>query len=176
MTDALCLLAATLVCATPAQAADEIWRLKVHLLSDDERVELRRLGDGATMCRTPCDTVVHYVTGDEFVLDGPGISPSSPLFFHPRNGEVTLRVAARPLAPRKVAGALMAVGLTAFALGAVAWLPTGVANGLCDRGTCSAERTAFTVVETAVVGGLISAAVGLVLFHVNPPTRFSVEP
>jgi hypothetical protein len=31
-------------------------------------------------------------------------------------------------------------------------------------------------VEVAVVGGLISAAVGLVVFIASPPTRFSVEP
>jgi hypothetical protein len=45
-----------------------------------------------------------------------------------------------------------------------------------DRGTCSAERTAVTVVEVAVVGGLISAAVGFVVFIASPLTRFSVEP
>jgi hypothetical protein len=74
-----------------ATAAEPQWHLKVRLLSEDDRLELRRLPDDSVVCRTPCGVVVNFNPGDQFMLKGSGIVPSGPLFFHPRDGEVTLQ-------------------------------------------------------------------------------------
>jgi hypothetical protein len=71
------------------------WSVRVHLLSDDDRVELRRLGPKLA---------------DAYVCSG--------LFHLPeRDGEVTLRVSAGEQGSRILGGVLVVGGSAAFAIG-----------------------------------------------------------
>jgi hypothetical protein len=85
---ALCGLVATFPCGLPARGDEPAldpfqasWSLRVHLLTDDHRVQLRRMAgakDDALVCKAPCGVVVDFRESDAFNLGGPGLIESGP--------------------------------------------------------------------------------------------------
>src|SRR5262249_58053636 len=88
------------------QERDRSYALWVHLLTDDDKVELYRSA-GALVCTSPCGIVLDLRPGDLFYFGGADIAQSEDFNFRPRDGEVTLRVNARPEEPRRTARNVM---------------------------------------------------------------------
>lgn len=137
-----CALLATLLCVGPALAAEppvtpqDSWSLRVHLLGDDDRVELRRSTPGLEerVCRTPSNARVRFQPSDLFTLDGPGLAGSAPFVFHPRNGDITLRVRAGPQVPRTIGAVLMGSGLSVMGVTGLYALPQlAFGDVFCDQ-------------------------------------------
>jgi hypothetical protein len=165
--------------AAPTRPAEPTsWTLRVHLLSADERVELRRTaGDLVRVveCKAPCDAEVRFTADETFTLGGPALAESNPFTFRPRNGDVTLRVEPRASSSR-TGGVVLAVfgGITlAAGLGV-----TGLASV-----TCLALRGAgddcHGLGGYMLLGGLV-AAVGAGLAYAggniaSQGTEFTVE-
>jgi len=121
-------LAACLVLAAGAASAAEPqppapnWSVKVHLVSDDARVELRRAAAGlnTTVCKTPCDAVVPFHYNETFTLGGAGLTTSDQIIFPPRDGDLTLRVHATPESRRMIGTGLIVPGAANCTKGAIA--------------------------------------------------------
>jgi len=62
----------------PPPAASGSWTVRVHLVTDDQRVELRRFADHAFVCKAPCGVEVPVQRGEQFRLEGQGLNPSEP--------------------------------------------------------------------------------------------------
>jgi hypothetical protein len=160
--------------ASPFPSASGEWNLRVHLLTKDERVELRRVVDHALICRAPCDEELTFRESDQFVLGGPGLTNSDQFQFRPRNGDVTLRVNPSGSSQRVGGGVLLGVGGFAAVIGLVASIPAGVGAGLCDQGDCSSVRNTASALQVITVVGLGLALVGVVLLATSPSTTYSV--
>jgi hypothetical protein len=177
-----------LACTLSARAAEPTppsvewsWHLRLHLLSDDDRVQLLRIVPGsrdALVCTAPCNAMLDYRASDVFVLDGPGLLASRPFQFRPRDGDVTMRVSAGPWIPRAVGSVtLVGGGLTAL------WGGLNLAGRLafgdvfcdqdpkCIEGHAREKRTSTFITFT----GLAVALVGGVLILSSHPTTYTVE-
>jgi hypothetical protein len=146
----------------------------VHLLTKDERVELRRAVDDALICRAPCDRELTFHERDEFVLGGQGLTNSRQFQFRPRNGDVTLLVSPSGSSQRTAGGALFGLGAAATIVGLIAWIPAGVGVGLCDQGDCSSAHNTFAAIQILTLVGVGLAAVGTVLVLTSHSTTYSV--
>jgi hypothetical protein len=162
--------------ALPSGSDEPTWTLRVHLLTKDDRVELRRLTDDALICKAPCGAALQFHERDEFALRGDELLPSEPFQLRPRDGDLTLRVNPGSAAPRYFGGGLLAVGATT-ALVALAAVPFVGNSVFCDGDpSCIARhdddrQTAFTV---ALVG-LGMGVVGGLLLALSHSTTYSVE-
>ncbi len=180
-----CSLLATLLCVGPAFATEpgsqqEARSLRVHLLSDDDRVELRRSGleREELVCKTPCDTVVRVQPTDLFTLDGRGLAGSAPFSFLPRNGDITLRVRAGAQGPRILGAALMGAGHSVMVGSALYALPQlYFGEVFCDGRPACKDDNARTRAATLTVFlvGLGVGLTGLLIWLARQPTRFTVE-
>src|SRR5512140_2915519 len=83
---ALFAVPASTVQSDPEPAADHSWTARVHLLSNDQRVELRHLvvGNDVLVCKAPCDVAVSFLASDVFRLDGTGLRESGLFRLPPR--------------------------------------------------------------------------------------------
>lgn len=150
----------------------------MHLLSKDDRVELRRLKDNAFICRAPCGTELRFHESDAFILDGRGLLSSVPFQFRPRDGDVTLRVKPAELGPPIVGGVLFGVGGTTAAFaGFVYALDAGFAGVFCDGDpVCIAhDNDKKTSAGVVALLGLGCAVVGGLLLYFTHRTDYTVE-
>jgi hypothetical protein len=92
------------------------WRRRVHLLSRDDRVELRRKGD-VVVCRAPCDAVVEFWPDDEFHLGGSGLTDSPRFTFALRPEDATLDVHPRSSSARAAGIGIAILGVLTEAAG-----------------------------------------------------------
>lgn len=165
----------------PEPAADHSWTARVHLLTDDQRVELRHLvvGSDVLVCKAPCDVAVSFLASDAFRLDGTGLREGAVFHLPPREGDITLRVSAREQAPRVAGIVLIAAGGTAATIGGITALPAfAFGDVFCDQDPqCAAgnRRTRATLLGV-FVGGLLVAVVGVVLVATSKPTTFTLDP
>src|SRR5262249_18437156 len=148
----------------------------VHLLSDDDKVELHRSA-GALVCTSPCGIVLDLRPGDLFYFGGADIAQSEDFNFRPRDGEVTLRVNARPEEPRRTArnvmigGAILIVAGTVLGYVAVVQRASGCVNAPPD--CSSGQSTLYAALAVDAVGlGLILG--GLAYRSGHPVTDWSV--
>jgi hypothetical protein len=88
---ALCLLLGAFG-ARAAEPPPASWTARVHLLTDEPRVELRRYPDGSLVCHAPCGVDVSIQRGDFFQLRGEGLTSSETFDFAPGAGEVRIKV------------------------------------------------------------------------------------
>jgi hypothetical protein len=168
--------------AEPSPGAFErSWHLRVHLLSDDDRIQLLRVvprGRDAFVCRTPCNVVLDYRASDAFVLDGPGVLASRRFHFRPRDGDVTMRVSAGLWIPPVAGAVFLAGGGATAAWGGLMLAARSVFGDVfCDQDPeCIAgharERRTSTIIA---LSGLAVAIVGGVLILVSHPTTYTVE-
>jgi hypothetical protein len=158
-------LAAYLVLAAGAASAAEppppapTWSVKVHLLSDDARVELRRATAGlnTTVCKTPCDAVVPFHDNETFTLGGAGMTTSDQIVFPPRDGNLTLRVIAKPEAPRTTGKALIVVGAVSVAASNIYLIAQCSSQGIvnCSGGSLAASGALYLGGAAAIVTGIL---------------------
>jgi hypothetical protein len=182
------LICSVLLCAVSARAAEiepeETWRSRrVHLLSDDERVELHRRAAGMAevfVCRMPCNAAVPFHSSDQFVLTGPGILTSAPFQFQLREEDLTLHVSAGTTAPIIIGGTLLGGGWITAVIGGVTYLGEAVFGTVfCDQDPqciadhASRKSTARTVSFTGLALVAVGGAVLLIGVH---PTRFTSQP
>jgi hypothetical protein len=172
------LLAIEARAAEPAPAplstefAQENWQtVRLHLLSDDQRLELRDSA-GRTICRTPCDRDIQIMKGDVFKLDGEGLWGSDSFSFAPQDSDVTLRVRTGTAGPRIGGYAVLGVGGGVFGASLI-WLafaasaPDGQEPGLHP------PRSSGPYIGLSV--GLSIAALGALIIFNTGATRFSRE-
>jgi len=164
---------AALLQALPAQADEapgaalETHRLRVHLSSPDDAVELRRVvgHQDLVICKSPCDEVVGFHQYDQFVLDGPGLRRSLHFQLPQRDGEAAFRVSPGYAAPQLAGGALFAVGAGTFLFAGQQFLLSWAFSGaFCDGSasciaadrsrTSSAGAIALTGLAAAIIGGV----------------------
>jgi hypothetical protein len=152
------------------------WTLRVHLLTEDERVELRRVADNALICKAPCGQELQFHQSDEFVLRGKGLSPSPPFLFSPREGDVSLRVQPASAAPRFAGGVLVAGGAAAAAIGGLYALAEAAASiCMADSNGCTSHADQVQTGAIVALAGLGAAAIGLLILLSTHPTTYSVE-
>jgi hypothetical protein len=143
--------------------------VRLHLFTDDPRVELRD-DIGQTVCTAPCNVQVP-VLDDGFRLDGPGLLSSDKFYFDANDTDVTLRVRTGQLGGRilgyTVAGAgTAAIVYSLFYMGLEAILVNG-----------DGERKGVT--SGPLIGLGVGAAVAMLgaLFVLGArSTQFSREP
>jgi hypothetical protein len=162
--------------ALPSGSDEPTWTLRVHLLTKDDRVELRRLTDDALICKAPCGAALQFHEQDAFAFRGEGLLPSAPFQFRPRDGDVTLRVEPGDVAPRYLGAGLLAVGGTAALVSLLA-VPFVGNTVFCDGDpSCIAQHNDDR--QTALTVGLVAlsaAVLGGVLLAVSHPTSYSVD-
>ena len=148
------------------------WRtVRLHLLSDDQRLELRDSAD-RTICRAPCDRDIQFMKGDVFKLDGEGLWGSDSFSFAPQDSDVTLRVRAGTRGSRTAGYAVLGVGGGVFGA-SIIWLafaavaPDGPEPGLHP------PRSSGPYIGLGV-GLAILAVGGFIIFNTGA-TRFSRE-
>ena len=168
---ACCLvLAATAARAAPPPP-EPSWAVKVHLLSNDERVELRTAA-GEAVCATPCDTLVWFRDGEAFKLEGSWLVSSHPLTFDPADTEVTLRVNAKNQTQRVVGFGIMAGG---WAMAGGAAITLGFEGlGCWLNPSCSGISTSGPLTVGGI--GLGVLALGAMIALGAPRTEVSREP
>lgn len=168
-------LAAVLIAAAAEPAPERVFQLRVHLLSNDQRVELRRNDADAAICTAPCGAAVALRTGDEFRLTGPELAPSDSFTFYPRDGDLTLKVTARPDKPRAISKGVIIAGAAVVLLSGIV-ADVGVAKAQNDCGAGVAYTNCWNGVITAgFVGtglGLVTAIAGIIALVSNPPTTW----
>jgi hypothetical protein len=162
----------------PPPAEPGPWTLRVHILTSDERVELRRLADDALICKTPCGVELQLHEADAFVLTGSGVSASKPFEFSPRDGDVKLRVTTGSVVPTVVgAGLLVAGAITATYAGLLA-LDASVSPGFCNTPDCraSADSKSTTAGTVALIGlGALIVGGFCLAYGVAGRTTYKVE-
>ena len=161
--------------AVAAQERDRSYALRVHLLTDDDRIELHRSA-GALICTAPCGVVLDLRPGDLFYFGGTGIAQSDDFTFHPRNGEVTVRVNARPEEPRTVARNVLIAGAVLIAAGtALSYVAVVQRAASCaDTTTCTGgQATLYAAIAVDVVGLAVIVG-GLIYRNEHPATDWSV--
>jgi hypothetical protein len=168
-----------LIIAGGARAAERpppepIWHVHVHLLSDDERVELRRVEavPGQALCKSPCDRTVQVRSEDLFTLGGPGIASSRAFAFDPRDADLTLKVQARSSLPRTIGRALVVAGLGVSG----ATLSAGTLFDRCFLTPSCSFKTTETIVLSVAAVAAAAALVGALVLAYNPPTDFTSSP
>jgi hypothetical protein len=164
-----------LICAGAAGAAEPLpqplWSVRLHLLSDDQRVQLRK-ASGQLVCVTPCNTEVRFYDGEPFRLEGRKLASSEQFTFDPSDTEVTLRVRARAELPRRAGRTLLLAGGALFGGTLLTFLGAGL---LClpyerDAACHRASNAGYYIVGGVGLGALVAA--GLLLTY-SPPTQFS---
>ncbi|TMB35490.1 MAG: hypothetical protein E6J61_01290 [Deltaproteobacteria bacterium] len=154
------------------------YRLRVHLLSPDEAVELHRLAgrDRIMVCKAPCDTEVSFRAADRFAIDGPGLLRSAAFHLPARDGEAAFRVTPEYTAPMQVAGILGGAAGFAFLYGGIGYLGEAALGGVsCDgEAPCLArhqsDQNHYRVV--ALIGlGVTIASAAFVIWGSLHPTR-----
>ncbi|HUJ29320.1 MAG TPA: hypothetical protein VLW85_25045 [Myxococcales bacterium] len=172
-------LAAALLAATAALAdqppQERVFQLRVHLLSNDQRVELRRGDSDAAICTAPCGTTIALRAGDEFRLAGPELAPSDAFTFYPRDGDLTLKVTARPQKPRTISKGVIIAGAAVFLLsGIVADVGIAKAQNDCGAGVdysnCWNGAITAGLIGTGI--GVVTAVAGIIALVSNPPTSW----
>jgi hypothetical protein len=148
------------------------FHLRVHLLTDDERLELRRASDDMVLCRAPCAQVLTFYPGEQVLLAGDGIPPSPPFHFRYREGDAWLSVHAGSTRGQ----AAGAVGMVAGAIGLVVfptyWL---VATAVCAPGAAvlgdkDCQRRADSVGAAGLVTSLLAGLIGAAIFAASITT------
>jgi hypothetical protein len=165
--------------ALRSASGEPSWSLRVHLLTEDDRVELRRLSDNSLVCRTPCGIDVRFDEADAFALDGKWLMRSKPFQFRPRDGEVKLRVSSGSAVPIIIGGGLLGIGGTIAVVGGLVFLGANWDNSLCYPSTCHAENDAkaATAATVALIGLGVVLVGGIVMaFGVASRTSYTVEP
>jgi hypothetical protein len=169
--------------ADPADAAapGTHYRLRVHLLSPDDGVELRRIvgHQDLVVCKAPCDKVVGFHPYDEFVLDGPGLRRSLHFQLPERDGDAAFRVSPGYAAPQLAGGAIFAVGAATFLYAGQTFLLGSMFSGTfcdgdptCNPGDQSRNRTAGTIALVGLAAAIIGGAWAI---WGSPPTRIAAE-
>jgi hypothetical protein len=158
------------------------WALRVHLLSNDERVELRRLSVSGReeffICKAPCGAELQVGSQDQFVLNGPGVVSSAPFQLPSNHGDITLRVTASDNGPRVIGGVLIVGGGATLSIAGLTWLvESAFGNVFCDQDSqcISGNNTRRNTTLAITAGGLAVSVLGLVLLLTSRPTRFAVE-
>lgn len=160
-----------LLFALPARAAD-LWELRVHLLSDDERAELRRFPGDTVLCRAPCDAPLRFATADDFYVGGSGIVQSSRFQLPPRNGDLTLRVSPARTSSRYLGTGLVVLGgATAIVAGGFALSQSCIE---VSAGSPCPARSQTPLIVGAV--GIVVAIIGTVVRLANSATEVTIEP
>jgi hypothetical protein len=146
--------------------------VRVHLISDDARVELRRSAAklAEPVCRAPCGAEVEFRPDEKFKLGGPGLSDSEEFSIRPRDSDLTLRVIARSQTPRTV-GKVLVIG------GGIA---IGLAEAISYAGLlCAVQEGCSTnqgVIAPLVYGGIAAALVGGIVLLASQSTQYTVKP
>lgn len=179
LVSAVLLAALSARAAEPAEPVDPVWNLRVHLLSDDERVELRHSlpqKDYTVVCKTPCDRVVQFRQADEFRLAGDGLLSSEPFEFRPRNGDVTLKVSTGKRVPIYVGTAIAFAGGLAANIGlySVMWARQEDVSCAISE-TCGPHDTLRKTGYILMASGLAVFATGVAILLFSPRTGFTVE-
>jgi hypothetical protein len=150
----------------PPTAASDSWTARVHLVTDEKRVELRRLADDALVCNAPCDVDVAFKRGDFFQLKGQGLAPSDTFDFAPGNGKVRVKV--NP-GYRERFGAGIGVIVLGGLVVAGSLFVAVAANSDTDSRSAS-----YGALGVGALGGLIIAG-GVALMISGHSTHFKVE-
>ncbi|HEY2028768.1 MAG TPA: hypothetical protein VGH20_06130 [Myxococcales bacterium] len=148
------------------------WNMQVHLLSPNDRVELRR-ATGELLCRAPCDEDLSVNDADAFVIGGPGVVPSEPFTFRLRE-QATLRVEPSSLAARSFGKTVL---MTGAAIGIASLVASYVYLGYCLHSALhdnDCARTPQQVMFGLGIGSSLLAGVGGLIMVANPPTKFTV--
>jgi hypothetical protein len=168
----------------PAPSSDEpSWNLRVHLLTKDGRVELRRLTDNALICKTPCGSELQFHEDDQFVLGGQGLLRSVPFQLRPRDGEVTLRVSSGDVTPLILGGVTLSVGSSMAMISGLFYaingsIPAGLfcdEDAACHARENAAKADAQSTARTVAFVGLGVAAVGGLILLLTHRTSYTVE-
>lgn len=167
----------------PAAPPQSFWSRRVHLLSDDDRVELRRLvpeADDEVVCKAPCNVVVQFRPSDTFFVDGEGLARSASFQFVPGNGDLTLRASAGSQVARVSGSLLLVGGLAVFEIAGQVYASEkwGFGHVFCDGDpTCVAahDRTRQTA-ATVALSGLGVLLLGAVILATHPRTQVATEP
>jgi hypothetical protein len=146
----------------PPTAASDSWTARVHLVTDEKRVELRRVADDALVCKAPCDVDVAFKRGDFFLLKGQGLAPSDTFDFAPGNGKVRVKV--NP-GYRERFGA----GIGVIVLGGLV-----VAGSFFAAANGDADGRSAGALGVVALGGVIIAG-GVALMISGHSTHFKVE-
>jgi hypothetical protein len=166
--------------SSPVPETTHSWTARVHLLSDDERVELRHLvlGNDVLVCKAPCGVALSISASDVFRLDGTGLRQSEVFHLPQRGGDIVVRVSASDQGPRIAGVVLVAAGTTAAAIGGLLALPAfAFGDVFCDQdpqcvaGNSSRRATALGV----FLGGLAAGVLGAVVLLDSKPTTLTVE-
>jgi hypothetical protein len=175
----LCSLAARAAEVSPPPAESWLTR-RVHLLSDDQRVELHRRAAGGEIfvCKTPCNTAVQFRPSDQFVLTGAGIRASTPFLLQRREDDLTLNVSAGSTDALILGGLLVGAGVLTIGAGTTSGIAAKFGDALCDDPRCAAsnastQKMALAVTLTGVAVALVGGAIVTFATH---PTRFSSDP
>jgi hypothetical protein len=162
--------------------------VRLRLLSDDGRVELRTGGE-QLVCKAPCDAPVPVSKADTFKLEGPGMLDSDAFAFEPGDTEVTLRVRPGSRA-RRIAGiTLTSAGGGILGTSALIFVLLGVASANSDSRVhqpvaAARGRELFIEPEKPYGGpgpwivlgtGAVSLVTGLVLLAGSHATTFERE-
>jgi hypothetical protein len=148
-----------------------LWSLRVHLLTKDERVELRRVADDALICKAPCDAELRFHDSDEFVLGGQGVARSNIFHFRRREGDITLRVDSGSDAPKYGGAALLGVGGAIAIFGGFLAAGQGAGAALCEGPSCPGRSSSG---GTLALVGLGMAVAGGLLIGFSQRTTYSV--
>jgi hypothetical protein len=173
------LLGAFTVRAEEPPPPEPTWSLRVHLISDDARVELRRAAASlaAPICKAPCDTELQFRSGEVFTLGGPGLNSSEEFTFRPRDGDVTLQVHAAAQGPRTAGKVLIVLGVLATIGGGAV---SDVMQTSCTTGAagsvCSTQQVAPGVAGGLILGGLVAIVVGAIMVVSSHTTEFNLSP
>lgn len=146
--------------------------MRVHLLTANDRVELRR-ASGELVCRAPCDQDLSVKDADTFVIGGAGVVPSEPFTFQ-LHEDVTLHVQPTSLAARNAGKAILGLGgaITVAALiGLYAVAADCTATGF-EGHSCASPAPLNVLTILSLAGAALAGAGGIVMLA-NPPTKFS---
>jgi len=143
----------------PDAAPEMPHRLRVHLSSPDDGVELRRIAEGRdlVLCKTPCDSVISFHASDQFVLDGPALLRSAPFRLPGRDGDAAFRVSPGYVAARATGLPLLLGGSGTFAVAGLVWF----ANAKLLVGFCDADKNCIAANERRQETARVIELVGL---------------
>jgi hypothetical protein len=166
--------------SSPEPQATHSWTARVHLLTDDERVELRHLvvGNDVLVCKAPCGVALSFSASDVFRLDGTGLRPSEVFHLPQPAGDIVMRVSARDQGPRILGVVLLAAGTTAATIGGILAVPAfAFGDVFCDQDPrCAASNRSRRATALGVfLGGVAAAVLGTVVLLNSKPTTFTVE-
>ncbi|HEY2028767.1 MAG TPA: hypothetical protein VGH20_06125 [Myxococcales bacterium] len=149
------------------------WKRRVHLLTGDSRVELRRASN-AIVCRAPCDAEVEFFPDEEFYLGGQGLASSARFSLKLREEDATLAVHPYSSSSRANGRALLLAGGVAAVLGGTgALLGYAVCSSDTDHGSsCGASGFLIGSVLLGVAGVALLIAGGKVA---SAQTEFDIQ-